>query len=217
MPDEIVDGNKLRTERVIINEKKEPIEARIISKVITGNVTKRKKTLGDKIGDIFLGEEAKNVAQYVLWDVLVPNVKDLIFDMVKTALHMRLYGEPKDDRIRRDRDRSILSIDYTNRYRPNRDRDRDRDRPSYSSRSRTVFAYEDIVIPKRVDAERVLAELADMIEDYEVASIADLYDLLGEPSQHTDKKYGWDSLGRATIERVRDGYILNMPRPIELN
>lgn len=52
-----------------------------------------------------------------------------------------------------------------------------------------------------------------IIEEYDVASVADLYDLVGISRKFTDQRYGWDNLSDARVERLRDGgYILRMPR-----
>jgi hypothetical protein len=218
MPDiDEIPGNTLRGVKAppVSTEKTEtePEPPKKIMKIITGNVIKRKKSLGEKIQNILFGEEAKSIARFVIWDVLVPNAKDLLFDMVKSALSMRLYGEQKDERLQRNRDRTHVS--YDNYYRG--DRERGRGRPQVAPpRSRATFAFQDIIIPHKTDAEQVLVELADVIEKYGVASVAELCDMLDITSEHTDQKWGWESIGGSYTERVRDGYILIMPRPIEL-
>jgi hypothetical protein len=44
-------------------------------------------------------------------------------------------------------------------------------------------------------------------------SVADLYELLGVAADHTDQKWGWRTLGGASVRRVRDGYLLDLPQP----
>jgi hypothetical protein len=55
-----------------------------------------------------------------------------------------------------------------------------------------------------------------LIEKYETVSVADLYELLGVTSSYTDEKWGWVDLREATIRRVRDGYLLDLPKPESL-
>ena len=50
-----------------------------------------------------------------------------------------------------------------------------------------------------------------------MATIGDLYDLVGMTGDFTDNKWGWDNLSRASTTRVRDGYILVLPRPVVID
>ena len=47
--------------------------------------------------------------------------------------------------------------------------------------------------------------------------IADLYDLVGMDSNYTDNRYGWTNLRSAQVVRVRDGYLLKLPKALPLN
>ena len=55
-----------------------------------GNVTKKKRSIGDKFKDAFLGE-SENLGDYVLYDVLVPAFRDTISDMGFGIIE-RLFG-----------------------------------------------------------------------------------------------------------------------------
>lgn len=50
------------------------------------------------------------------------------------------------------------------------------------------------------------------MDRYGVVSVADMYDLCGMTCNYTDNKYGWKSLARADISRVRDGYMIKLPK-----
>ena len=71
-----------------------------------------------------------------------------------------------------------------------------------------------MILASREEAELVLERLLDIISKYEVASLADLYDLTGLPSSHVDNKWGWTYLNNTEIRQVRDGYLLDLP-PLE--
>ena len=43
--------------------------------------------------------------------------------------------------------------------------------------------------------------------------MADFYELAGIESEWTDEKYGWGELSEARVERVRNGYIVALPKP----
>ena len=60
--------------------------------VVTGTTIVRKKSVGDKIRDTFIAEDLVKVKDYVVTDVIVPNIKKAIDDIVSNGIHMVLYG-----------------------------------------------------------------------------------------------------------------------------
>ena len=135
----------------------------------------------------------------------------MITDTVSNGIEMLLFGQTRGSRTRRDRGRSYVS--YSNYY-----KDRYRDRARYvSQRNRARHNFDDIILESRGEAEEVLSHLVDLTEDYGMASVADLYDLVGVTSNFTDNKYGWDNLSSGRVVPVRGGYLLELPRPIVLD
>lgn len=191
-------------------KEKEVASERKLEKVVTGKVVKKKKGFFGRLSETFFGDDSSTVGSYILWDVLIPAAKNTISDMVTTGIEMILFGEGRSSRgIRRDRSRSYVS--YTDYYkRGERDRDRDRVRTKPNS-------FEDVVIESRGEAEEVLERLVEMIETYDVVTVADYYDLVGIDSSYTDNKYGWTNLNRANVARVREGYVVSLPRPYPLD
>jgi hypothetical protein len=208
------------------NIKKE--ETKKIEKVVTGSVIQKKKSLGKKFMETFIGEDIKNVKSYVIFDVVIPAAKDTISDIVQGitdtiqgSIEVSLFGETRRRSSRSSRDRGGSYVSY-NSY-SSRDRDRDRDRRDdrrdrdVSSRNRARHNFDDIILETRGDAEEVRSNLVDLIEDYGQASVSDLYDLVGVTGNFTDDKWGWDNLASSSVSRVRDGYVLNLPKPIPLD
>ena len=71
---------------------------------------------------------------------------------------------------------------------------------------------------RRQDAEAVLSEMCEIVSQYGFCKVSDFYSMVGETERSfTDQNYGWDHLGQASVERVRDGWIVDLPRPIALN
>ena len=65
--------------------------------------------------------------------------------------------------------------------------------------------------------EEVLSQMDNIIETYRMASVADLFDLVGESCNFTDQKYGWTNLRNAEVVRVRDGYMIKLPKALPLD
>jgi len=64
-----------------------------VEKVIQGGASMRKKPLGRRIAENFTGADAHSVGQYVLFDVILPQIKDLVFDVGTAALQRTLFGD----------------------------------------------------------------------------------------------------------------------------
>ena len=60
--------------------------------------------------------------------------------------------------------------------------------------------------------------MIDIMDNYDgVVTVADLYDLADLTQPYTANRYGWTNLRNATTQRVRDGYILKLPRPMPID
>lgn len=103
------------------------------------------------------------------------------------------------------------------RYRNYYERESERTRAGSAIR-RTNFDYDDILFDTRGDAEAVLDSMNDIISQYGMVSVSDFYDLANVANDnYTMNRYGWTNIAGATAVRVRDGYILKLPRAIPLN
>ena len=84
-------------------------------------------------------------------------------------------------------------------------------------KSRTSYEYDELLFETRGDAESVLDAMNEIIAQYEVVSVADLYDLANVSNDnYAANKYGWTDIAGCRADRVRDGYILKLPKPTPL-
>lgn len=183
-----------------------PEEKKRVQKVVRGTVKTKKKNELRKFTDIFVSEDIHTVGQYLLTDVVVPTVKKVIVDIITEGANMIFFG----DRGRSGRSSSNSS--YIS-YRSFSDR---RDQPN-NDRVRTGYSHDDIILESRGEAEDVLMRMDELIDTYGTASVADLYDLVGKSCHYTDHKYGWTNLRNAEPVRVRDGYMLKLPKAGPIN
>ena len=166
----------------------------------------KKKSEGKKIVNAFVSEDITSVKDYILMEVLLPAAKKAISDVVTNGIEMILYGETRSKSKGRE-----SRVSYTKYY--DRERDRDYDRPT-RSRGSYGYDYDDIILDTRREAEEVLDRMDDLIDNYGMVSVADLYDLVGVTGNYTDNKYGWTNLRNADVQRVRDGYLLKLPKAL---
>ena len=67
-------------------------EKKKIEKVVSGTAKVQKKTKAHKFADVFLSEDASSVKTYLLMDVIVPTVKNLIFDTIRNGAEVLIFG-----------------------------------------------------------------------------------------------------------------------------
>lgn len=190
------------------NETSEPVKK--VEKVITGNVKTKKKGEMQKLANVFISEDISNVKSYVFMDVLVPAIKKAVFDIITDGLDMILYGGEG----RRKKTLNAEKVSYRSYYNRKNEDDRKYDR----TRERTVYSYDEVIFDSRSEAEEVLERMDELITEYKMVTVSDLYDLVGISGKYTDCKYGWTNLRNVEPIRVRDGgYMLNLPKPRPLD
>lgn len=189
-------------------DRKTQTEKRVEKPVAMGKA--RKKGEIQKFADVFIAEDAKNVKSYLFMEVIVPAVKKAISDMVTTGIDMILYGESG----KRGRNSPTSKTSYRDYY----DRNEGRVYAGSSNSKRGGIDYDDIIFESRGDAEAVLDAMADIIHQFGMVSVADLYDLARVPNDNfTMNRFGWTNLAGATVVRIRDGHIIKLPKAISLN
>lgn len=186
--------------------KEEQREKKKVEKVVNGTV-KTKPNTARKFTNLFISEDVSSVKSYIFMDVLVPAIKKAVSDIVRDGIDMLLYGESKGRK-------NSTNASYVS-YRSYSDRDRRDDR--HTSRSRVGYNFDDIILESRGEAEEVLTRMDELIDTYGIVSVADLYDLVGVTGNYTDNKYGWTNIRNAEPVRVRNGYILKLPKALPIN
>lgn len=187
-------------------KKQQAPEGKRAEKIVRGKVKTKKNDIR-KLTDIFISEDVVNVKSYILMDVLVPSIKKAIYDIVVNSLDMSLFGGRSGSK-RSTADR----VSYRD-YGASSRRD---DRNYGANRTASGYSYDDIVLETRGEAEAVLSRMDELMDEYQIVRVADLYDLVGITGEYTDNNYGWTNIRNASIERVRDGYKIKMPRALPI-
>nr|DAQ18483.1 MAG TPA: hypothetical protein [Caudoviricetes sp.] len=168
-------------------------------KIVSGQAKLKKKGFFD----FLVSEDASSVKSYLLSDVLIPNIKRLIQELVTSGINQLLYG---------------------NDYKPSKS-STNASRVSYNN-----FSNQTANQPKRLkgndiieievdtytDSQNVIYQLQALVDQYNQATIADLYDLVGIDGDFTDNNYGWKDLTRVSVIPYGRKFIIRMPRFIAL-
>lgn len=186
-------------------------ERKKIEQVTSAPATKKKQSFGTKAVAAFVGEDIENVGQYLLYDVAIPAIKNTLSDLVSQGIERLLFGESSP----RGRSSSGSSrVSYGSYSRPGMSPGNRRDA---SPRTRRYHDFSEIELESRDEAYLVIDRLGDLIEEYGLATVADLYDLCGITTEYTDENWGWTSARYMSVIRSRRGYMLQLPKPDHIN
>lgn len=159
-----------------------------------------------------VGVDGSGVGNYILYDILFPALRDLVLDIGHGALDAAM-GNERGYRSHSGYGQRNSYVSYNRMYDERDRRRRDRDEERYESR-RHNRNLDDIIFDYREDAEDALDRMVDYLERYDDVPVSFLYDICGMtvPGDFTKDDWGWRSLADARVRKVRNGYILDLPR-----
>jgi hypothetical protein len=181
-----------------------------VEKVVTGKVTVKKQTLGDKVANVFLKEDMSSIKKYIIYELLIPGIKETVLN----SLSMAFFGDARYKRPGAPSQTTIYRsqtpyVSYSNQGQPQR---------AANTTSTMDARYQDnVILETRQDAEHVMDQMIEILNRWGQVRVADLCELVGMPSEYTDNRYGWTDLRGADIQRVRDGWMLKLPKSYPLN
>lgn len=179
-----------------------------VESVVAGSVTTKKPGLGRQFIQTFTSFDLRGAVEYVVMDVLTPAAKNMIADSIRQGSERAIFGQVRSSsnagsKVSGWTPYGKFSTPSTLKAEP----------LIMTREARANHIFDDIVLESRVDAERVINGLYDLLNQYELVTVKDLYSLLGVSSTYTDLNYGWTDLRGSDIVRVTQGYLLKLPKP----
>lgn len=195
--------------------KKEAESQKKVEPVVEGKVVQKKPSVGRRFKESFMsGESAKTAAGYVFFDVLIPAAKDALLKGVSQGFEKMLWGNVSGPTRTGARDPRFESpFGHVAYNRPSSSPLRRGEPRDQLNRSRRMPGWNELVFESRHEADEVLDGLFNLISQYQIASVADLYALSGLQTDHTMGKWGWTELRGSNVRQTGDGYLLMLPKP----
>jgi hypothetical protein len=182
-----------------------------VEKVVTSAVVPRKRSMGSKFKDVFVGGEAKSALRYIGYEVLLPALRNMIVDATTKGIERVIYGDASPRRSYGPNTRVSYNTPVS-RY--NTRTPAPYDRSPINRRPIERHEVTELIFASREEAEQVLEMVTEIIDTYEMASVADLHQLAGLPSTHVDNKWGWSNIAGVTVRQIREGFLIDFP-PVE--
>lgn len=191
---------------------KKDVEAtKKVEKIVSTPVVVKKKGAGKKFAESFIVEDMSSVGRSIVTDVLIPALQNLVTDAINNGLSMMFGGSVKPSNIQRTGLGSVYN--YNGVSSPTR-----ANRSTVPAANRSRHGLDEVLIGTRVEAERVLSYMADLLIDYGQVTVADFYDAVGLGTQFTDHNWGWIDLSTAkVVHRYRAGWTIDLPAPIQVD
>lgn len=193
----------------------EPIKNGALEPVVSGHTELQKKTSLSRMTGGVVSQDLKSVGSYLLSDVIVPSVRNIIRDLVVNGIDVLLYGKAgvsKRNPVTSKISYGGSSVSYSSYY-----GNRGSEEPVRAGSSSVGVDYDNIVFETRGDAEAVKETMEDLLDQYGMVRVSDFYELAEIPtSNYTLNDYGWRSLKGTQVIACRDGFILRLPKIVSL-
>ena len=193
-----------------------PVDKKL-ERVTSAEPVRRKKSLRKQFGDMIVAGDLRGSMGYVLMDVMLPAAKDMIVEAGSQGIERLIFGETRRRSSRNPQAGATGYVSYNRMSGPTVASRISGPARAMSRAARSRHNFDEIILESRTEAEEVIDRLFDLVSRYETATVADLYELVGISSTHTDHRWGWLDLHGAGVSRIRGGYLLDLPDPEPLD
>jgi hypothetical protein len=190
-----------------------------VERVTSAPADRRPRGLGHRFKSAFIGGDMRMAFDYMVVDIVIPAIQDTLIEAFQGGVERLIKGEGARPRRRSTHPgySDVGHVDYKGMHPASRTKASQPRMLSRSSRARGSF--DELIISSRSEAEEVLDRMFDILSRYGGVSVADLYELTGVQSQHTDMKWGWTQLRGSKVVPLRrqGGYVLDLPEVEQLD
>ncbi len=213
----LIRGSRMNQNSLINKSGQEKIEP----KKLKGGVVKKTPSLGEKLKRSFIKEDLKDIRDYIIFDMIIPNARRAFFDtIVGTAAQIFGISVPRGGFYRSDgySPANVRLSPHERQYRDFNSISRNASRvvdTRVSGYDR--FYVSDYPFTYKEDAESVLEQLMDICDTYGWVSVATFFELsdptgtIAGKNAYTNNNFGWHNIDGATVKFDGSGYIITLP------
>lgn len=163
------------------------------------------QTKVNRLKNVIFDGSIRSLRRTLISDVILPSVKELIFEAGSKGLEMALYGDGAPSKTKKTTSYSSISTN-------------NKTKRTQSTKNK-MSDFREVTFATRTDAVNVLKEMQDYLREYSSVSVMDFYQFSNITGfDFMDDEYGWFDLSDAEISRVRGGgFRIELPRPTPLD
>lgn len=191
---------------------------------IIGGGSVKKKPIGERLAETFLGGSIKDAKSYVVREVIVPKIKELVYESITGSIDKLINGGSGGKKSSYS-SYTVYPTTYTSYNNYNNTPKLSQVFGSGSSRAPAV-----ITLAHKTDADYVLSRMVEYLQHYpEGVTVSTYYEACREVLEaggvksdiskvmsYTDEYYGWTDLSGARVRPHEGGYIVQLPPTIQL-
>jgi hypothetical protein len=149
--------------------------------------------------------------EYMLFDIALPSLREAIVDTLQNGVEKLFMGEGRRGSATAPQAGLPGYVNYSTFAKGAGILAGAQQAATRTGRARHNF--DEYVLDSRAEADEIIDNMYEVITQYGTISVANLYELLGVSTDHTDHKWGWTNIQGAGVRRVRNGWLLNLPNP----
>lgn len=190
-------------------------EANLEPNRLKGNFKVEKKTLSKRLINFLFSDKIDNIGNYLIYDILGPTLRDLLYKSVVGAAGMTIYGSVRDTGNAMERKYAGARRDYSAMAR----QDPDQYFAPPQPRSQYGYGIYEISFDTKDDALYRLDRLQALIAKHGKVRVKDFYDDIGysPKGNWAIEGIGWYNLDNVTAVPTSTGrWIIDFPPPVSI-
>lgn len=188
-----------------------PSPKKDIKPVVSGGVKKVQRPATRRFLDFMFAESPKALASKIGRETIVPRIKQGMEEAFNSFVHGMFWGKGESP-LPNNIHQQIMRGGGVN-YQAISSQTSALTQARVANQSRSHGNYEDLICPNQQIAEALLANMYNLLNQFNVVAVGDLYELAGMSSSISDGSYGWTNLDTARIRPTQGGFVLELPRP----
>ena len=170
--------------------------------------TVEKDSAGKRFIKLFLAEDVDDIGEYVVKDLIIPNLKDVFFNF----LWALLWGDRRAGGFNSGQKTAYNKVSQTSKIRTIGSSQKKEEVEEIAALKRDLT---NIPFASQAEAKEVLMAMKMYLDDYPTVPVGYLQELIDETGDWTAEYYGWTDLSDARIRPTsRGGWLLVLPKPL---
>lgn len=167
---------------------------------------------------VFVGikpASGQTMKSFIFDEIVTPLIQRAVVEGVTGAINYLVKGDAYADR----KNNSSFGKSYINYNGISSGKSNGNSGQYVYSGKNSGMEIENVWFESRVDAQRVLDEMQNVIANYDILTVNGFYDIIGRTNiiDPSNEKFGWSDLRNAYITASRGGWVIHLSHPMPID
>lgn len=183
--------------------------------VVSGKSKPVPKSLWSKVFVGIKPASGQTMKSFIFDEIVTPLIQRAVVEGVTGAINYLVKGDAYADR----KNNSSFGKSYINYNGISSGKSNANGSQYVYSGKNSGMEIENVWFESRVDAQRVLDEMQNVIANYDILTVNGFYDIIGRTNiiDPSNEKFGWSDLRNAYITASRGGWVIHLPHPMPID